>query len=418
MAPEGPAARTTVVILGATFGFPHGMGATARVHSYAKGLQAEGVVVHVVCLQPTEPPGTVPLNTRTEGTYEGITFTYPGGLTGVATTRCGRILSVLPSLVGTFLNVVRLHRESRISAFLLFGADSPIYLIFTWCLARSLGAAFVAERNEFPFVYVRRTCRVRVTMWLNEHLFNRLFDGAIVISSFLAEYLQPRLHRRARLLQVPILVDAAAFNDVPIREPANGRVIAYCGNLDHAGEAANVVHLFAAVASGFPGCRLRIIGGASRADVELQLRSLVESLNLGHRVDFRGAVPRHLIPLELSSADVMILPRAAGTFSEAGFPTKLAEYLATGRPVVVTSTGDISHYLQDGVNAFLVPPDAPEAFVDRLRWVLSNPLEASRVGARGRLLALTVFDYRANCRRIKDFLEALKSPQASRESSK
>ena len=40
-----------------------------------------------------------------------------------------------------------------------------------------------------------------------------------------------------------------------------------------------------------------------------------------------------------------------------GFPTKLGEYLATGKPVCVTKVGEITVYLEDNVSAFLAEPE-------------------------------------------------------------
>lgn len=103
----------------------------------------------------------------------------------------------------------------------------------------------------------------------------------------------------------------------------------------------------------------------------------------------------------------MALPRASGIFSTAGFPTKLSEYLATAKPVVVTDTGDISKYLQDGVNAFLVPPDDAAAFAQALRHVMSHPEVARTVGRRGREVALKHFDCHLHSARIIKFIQAI-----------
>ena len=65
-------------------------------------------------------------------------------------------------------------------------------------------------------------------------------------------------------------------------------------------------------------------------------------------------MPREELFERLRTARVLALPRPAGSFSQAGLPTKVAEYLASGRPVVVTAVGDLPLYLRDGVDAYLV----------------------------------------------------------------
>ncbi len=142
-----------------------------------------------------------------------------------------------------------------------------------------------------------------------------------------------------------------------------------------------------------------------------ELQNIVKHLGLTGRVTFVGAVARSDIPHRLNAGDIMALPRASGTFSTAGFPTKLGEYLASGKPVVVTATGDIPVYLKDGVSAYLVPPDDSNAFAERLRYVISHPLESAEVGLRGRDVALCEFDSGRQTKRILSFIGDLRKTQ-------
>ena len=111
-----------------------------------------------------------------------------------------------------------------------------------------------------------------------------------------------------------------------------------------------------------------------------RFRSRVASLGLAERVEFTGSVERAGLPGLLKEAAAFALPRASGLFSTAGFPTKLGEYLATGKPVVVATTGDIPLYLSDGVDAFFVPDDT-RAFAARLAEMFADR-SAKKQGGR------------------------------------
>jgi glycosyltransferase involved in cell wall biosynthesis len=86
-------------------------------------------------------------------------------------------------------------------------------------------------------------------------------------------------------------------------------------------------------------------------------------------------------------------------------PTKLGEYLATGRPVVVTATGDIPKYLHDGVEAFVVEPGDVHSFSEALERALYNPV-AAEVGRAGQRLARREFDTVVHMRRLLETIEA------------
>jgi glycosyltransferase involved in cell wall biosynthesis len=110
---------------------------------------------------------------------------------------------------------------------------------------------------------------------------------------------------------------------------------------------------------------------------------------------------------EMSSAGLFALPRKDALFSRAGFATKLAEYLATGRPVVTSAVGDIGLYLRDGRDAFLAPAGA--GFADKLREALADPVRASEIGQAGRETATRCFGVGEHGKRLAAFLDSLGS---------
>jgi len=67
-------------------------------------------------------------------------------------------------------------------------------------------------------------------------------------------------------------------------------------------------------------------------------------------------------------AKILALARPKSKVADAGFPSKLTEYLSTGNPVVVTRVGEIPYYLKDNVHAFLTEPDSVNSFAER--WIM------------------------------------------------
>ena len=110
---------------------------------------------------------------------------------------------------------------------------------------------------------------------------------------------------------------------------------------------------------------------------------------------------------------MLALPRPAGAFSQAGLPTKMAEYLASGVPTVVTAVGDLPLYLRDGIDAYLVAPGDPAAFGARLCEALADP-DAALVGRRGRRVAAEQFDPARHGRRILAFIARCGTGRRSR----
>ena len=398
-----------IIITGTGFSFPDGTGAAARVASFAKGLMHHGAAVHLFLPKPTENEATGERNEDLRGVYEGIPFEYTCGRRLVAKTRVGAMLLYLRGLWRTCRAILRIHRRERVDAILLWYGESPINMLVFKTLAILLGALLIVEECEFPFAARRKTAAVRATMWFNDHIGYRMPDGVFVISTCLQDFFATRLRKTAGVLRVPILVETDTFAH-PIDAPdRTERRVIYCGNLNHEGEIAELLQAFSEVAGDLPSWSVQIIGDLAEGQRRTELITLIAQLGLNGRVQLLGERPRKEIPGLLAGGDVMVLPRAARIFSLAGFPTKLGEYLASGKPVVVTGTGDIPLYLQDGASAFVTPPGDSAAFARALRYVMTHPREAAEVGRRGREVALRQFDTLVNCGRVVEFIETLKT---------
>ena len=134
-----------------------------------------------------------------------------------------------------------------------------------------------------------------------------------------------------------------------------------------------------------------------------------ERLGIADRVSFLGNVARSEVPGLLAQASVLVLARPRSPQADAGMPTKVAEYLASGVPTVLTRTGEIGAFLRDGVSAYLVPPDDGPALTAALDHVLNHGAEAAEVGRRGRDVAVQNFDYRVVGAHVAAFVARLRA---------
>lgn len=246
---------------------------------------------------------------------------------------------------------------------------------------------------------VARRRETRTVLLSNEALLDRLIarstrdayirhvvdciDGVWVVSGHLREFWLKQGVPAKRIHVSPAIVAQESF---AARESSvRPGTAVYMGNVSHR-EIMNLLDIACAVISEVPSFRVAIYADASGS----QRRSLSEMIT-GRGLDGVVEVAPRLAPRQVASAlanaDVLLMPRASGEFSTAGFPNKLGEYLASGRPVVTTGVGDVSRYLSDQVQAFVVPPDDNQEFAKSVVLALSDRELAGRVGAKGREFA-------------------------------
>jgi glycosyltransferase involved in cell wall biosynthesis len=72
-----------------------------------------------------------------------------------------------------------------------------------------------------------------------------------------------------------------------------------------------------------------------------------------------------------------------------GLPRTLLEAAACGRPVIVTDVPGSRHFVRDGVEGLIVPPEDPAALADAIARLASDPALRQRMGtaARDRILS-------------------------------
>ena len=90
------------------------------------------------------------------------------------------------------------------------------------------------------------------------------------------------------------------------------------------------------------------------------------------RIFIHGRISHEDVVERCKESDFGVILRPNRRQSNAGFPTKLAEYMSAGASVIANDTGDIGLYIQNGMNGFLLPVDYT---VDRLKEILTDIID-------------------------------------------
>lgn len=101
----------------------------------------------------------------------------------------------------------------------------------------------------------------------------------------------------------------------------------------------------------FPNLYLKVAGSGPQL---ARYRRMVESLGLKDKVVFEGYISHEKIFDYIAAADIAY----SDDWSINGFPMKIFEYMAMGKPVVAEETESIKELLVDNANAFLYRNEA------------------------------------------------------------
>ena len=120
-----------------------------------------------------------------------------------------------------------------------------------------------------------------------------------------------------------------------------------------------------------------------------------------HVIDL-GFVDKAKLPRLLALADVLVQPGRPGPFNDYRLPSKLPEFLASGRPVILPPT-NLAATMTDGREALFLQDGSPEEIADLALRVFNDPALAQRLGEAGVAFARQHFDLQKNTTTLTDF---------------
>jgi len=206
-------------------------------------------------------------------------------------------------------------------------------------------------------------------------------DAYIVLSHYLKESIQKISGDIRPILVLPNLMDPTNFEAEHINPFIEGiKTIGYAGTPTQKDGVIDLIKSFAIVHKEYPNTHLLIIGDVINGKSEIpKLKQLALEHGLIEHISFTGLVPFSKIPELLNSCQLLSLTRPSGVSAEAGFPTKLGEYFACKKPVLITRVGDIHFYFQDEKHLIIANPNDILDIANGFSKILSNPVLAKNI---------------------------------------
>ena len=379
------------------------MAATHRIRLEARALTRAGLRVSILLARASERTPAI-VNTRSEGEWHGVPFRYSPGTSVRSERFLTRRWQDLRGIIGAVATIFSGRRSGELDCvYLWMGFDRTVFRLLRGICAL-LRMPVVSELCEPPREIWAGT-PLSAGAGRRHSLLSHI-DGFVAISSELETWVRTRKGgSKPRVVKVPILVDT---DDVePSFEPASRHDLCYTSAAGYLDEIEFLLDVVEGAREHYPDVRVRYVGWEvgelSRPDLQRRIRAHVAA---GSAI-VEGLVPVERLVDSYRECAALLLPIKDEPRFNAAFPTKLGEYLASGRPVVANGIGEVGRLLSDGENAFLAEPGSVRSFTDALLRALEDPERALAVGRRGRLLAEQMLDYRRHGEPLREFFEAV-----------
>lgn len=274
-------------------------------------------------------------------------------------------------------------------------------------LCRKYDVKYAVDLTEW---YDRNELKVSdyIPNWLNMTRINRTnVKNRILISSFLQNY-----YPEGNNVLIPITCNSkdAKWNNKNIsnKNPEIIQLI-YAGTPAKKDKLHEIINAVEKIENKYPGRIVLNVLGIDRTTYLKRYKGLLENINISDAIQFKGRVSQDEVPSYYAHSDFMVLLRDSTRKSNAGFPTKFAESMMSGTPVIANLTSDLDRYLIDGYNGYIV--DSPtsdslyEVLFSKVMNIDSQKLE--QMHEKAKKTGIDSFDYRGYVTSLSDFINNL-----------
>lgn len=382
--------NSSVIFITNSF-FPYGQAYSQRALNLSRIFRECGYNVKIIADCTKEK--------RNEGTFDGFPYLIAGD-----NSKKGRYFY-------NKINSVKLLKKSletdNVKAVLISGgAYDRFNAVRAICTKK--GVPLILETCEWYDVSSFKLGKADMRFNQFTHCIEKAFfnaDAFITISRLLQEHFEKS---GKPVIRIPTVIDCGDFS---YSEKTNNSKI----NLIHAGTAVGKQHkelfreiMLAISEYGKDSPFEYKIFGSDKSTVLENIGNDTALLDkVSDCVTIVGKIPQKEMLERYCEADFSIFVRPDRRSSHAGFPTKLAESLAAGTPVITNNTGDIGLYLKDGENGFLLKDGTQKSVKDVLDKLIQNRNSFEQMRSNARRTAQEEFSYMTYKESVNSLMKTL-----------
>lgn len=386
---------------------PYGKAASNRIKCYVKAIISQGINCKVLIFTRTEVYGKAPKNTKKTGNYEGIEFEYMGK---TPLRDSNRIIRGINDILDKLYLLFYLYKYLNQGDIVLGFADRDLKFMNTIIrLTHYKKAKFVRELCEIPYGTGKET---QTTIKKRNYTFKKQFplcDGIIAISNTLMNLAKEHTSNNCRIIKTPILVDFEKFYIPDKSSEAPIPYIFHSGTLYE--QKDGVLGMFEAFgkASNILSETIHFIstGNPKESPQHQEILKIIDQYQISDKLTFAGYLYSEQIREYLSKASLVVINKHPNQQNLYGFSTKLGEYLAAGKPVVITRVGEAMNWLKDGESAYIVNPDDTDLLAKTIVDAFKDSEKRKSIGIKGQDVCRESFDYKKNGKQLVHFFYQL-----------
>lgn len=389
--------------------FPYGMASTARIKCYAKALQKANINCEVDVFERNSHFVKDKTYKKVRVTDEGFKYWYAGSkLYGSS----NKLIQFINNWLDKQSMKKYLKQNIRKGDFVLLYFSDVKFSLDLIKIIHKKGAFVLKELNEIPGKGNLSRKNQIIKKETENKVLNK-FDGIICISDALIEYSKEYISQNCELIKIPILVD---FKKYDIQDKQNciyPKYIFHSGSLIERKDG--ILGMIEAFGKALSMLNEPILfyctGNYENTPHRNEIKNLINKYNLQNKLIFTGYLSEEELKIKLSGASLVIINKLVTIQNTYCFSTKLAEYMAAAKPVIITNVGEATNWLSNKENAYIIEPNDINLLADTIVYAINNKEERVKIGENGKKICRKYFDANNYSEKFKEYLDLISKKQ-------
>lgn len=388
-----------------TSSFPYGMADTNRIKCYAKAIIEQNVDCEVVVYKRNSGfSNTIPFDV-----YEGIPYRYVGG-------DCVRHKGSVKSRLNDITDRINLYlyiKKNILEGDVVFCYGS-LYSSILIKMVHRKGGVFVENLTEYPFLFAEKSIFRRFYKRLVLNKLFPCFDGVVVISDELKKYAGKFVNPDCRFIKLPILVE---YSKYILEDTSSSQVTKY---IFHAGSLLESKDGILGMLSAFGiakkesknSFKFICTGTIDKSPHAQSIREIIAHYGIENDVIFTGFLSDEEYHNYLQGASLVIINKYNTLQNKYCFSTKLSEYMAAGKPIIITKVGEAMNWVTDNKDVLIVNPEDTHKLAAAINKMFEDNELREKLGKAARETCKNSFDYKVHSLALVQFFKSCSNAEA------
>lgn len=368
-------------------GFPYGSAPINRCLFVYKSL-VENDVDFLFINNKAVHGENIPVKLTKKGEFNDVKYIYTSPSPYKANSFFQKRLSNFIGVFNEILLLFRLKFTNRLDVVFYYPDGKLLKLFYYKLLSVILRFPMISHYVEYRSAFVSR--KKKTFLKFSDSFFDRKFtcmvDAIVPISDFLVQKIIESKCPKP-FLKIPPVTDFSLF-DTPKSNVDN--YFLYCGSAAYEDSYNFIIKSYNQIKENNYFLYLAING--NKAQME-SLDKTIKKSPRSHLIQhYHSLTYDELIKL-YRNANALLLPLTPSIQDQARFPQKIAEYLATGNPIITMNYGEIKQYFSNYENALIASTYSNDEFKELMEYVIANNKESKEIGNKGKETGLKFFHY-------------------------